>query len=276
MGVLPPGRAGAVIVLVAVLTACDGGTTGPEGADPPSPASSSTPAETASPRADPYAGWLLPNLRSLAATDLQVERAGGRRRLRFAASLANVGDGPLAVVPGERSGCPRRQIRVRQVVRLDADGDGTFRRRRDVEQRRRPGGCMLDHPGHDHWHFDAMAAYTLTVPGTSTRVSRDKVSFCLRDNTRAPDGPRSVRRAYFGECTAESPQGISPGWVDVYRADLDGQWLRLPPGIDGRLACLTLAADPADLLLEGDETDNATTIPIRIDGTRVRRLPDGC
>ena len=26
---------------------------------------------------------------------------------------------------------------------------------------------MLDHPTHDHWHFDAMAAYTLTVPGTA-------------------------------------------------------------------------------------------------------------
>ena len=41
-------------------------------------------------------------------------------------------------------------------------------------------------------------------------------------------------------------------------------------------ACLTLEADPADLLLETDETDNATSIPIRIVGTRVRRLASGC
>ena len=135
---------------------------------------------------------------------------------------------------------------------------------------------MLDHPTHDHWHFDAIAAYTLTVSGTATRVARDKVSFCLRDNEPAPDRARTVRRAYFGECSATSPQGISPGWVDVYRADLDGQWLRVPRGIDGRPACLTLEADPADLLLETDETDNATSIPIRIVGTRVRRLASGC
>ena len=135
---------------------------------------------------------------------------------------------------------------------------------------------MLDHPTHDHWHFDAMAAYSLTVPGRQTRGARDKVSFCLRDNERVAGHPRVVPRSHFGDCTAESPQGISPGWVDVYGADLDGQSLRLPPRIDGRVACLRLEADPADLLLETDETDNATAIPIRIDGTRVRRLGGGC
>jgi len=275
MGVLAAGPASAVVLLTAVLTACDGGAAVPEGADPPSSASSTTRAETATPRADPYEGWLLPNLRSLAATDLQVERVGARRRLRFSASLANVGDGPLTVVPSGRAGCPLGQLRVRQVVRLDADGDGRFQRRRDTERRRGPGGCMLDHPRHDHWHFDAMAAYTLSVPGTSMRVRRDKVSFCLRDNVRVP-GPRQVRRAFFGECSAASPQGISPGWVDVYTAELDGQWLRLPPRVDGRLACLTLEADPAGLLLESVETDNATAIPLRIDGMRVRRLGTGC
>ena len=70
---------------------------------------------------------------------------------------------------------------------------------------------MLDHPTHDHWHFDAMASYALTVPGTALRVARDKVSFCLRDNERVPSSPRVVRRSYFGECTADGPQGISPG-----------------------------------------------------------------
>lgn len=282
MGAIPAGRVYAAGMLLAVLTACEGGAAAPDGTDPgqaaspSSPATSTSPTGTATPLPDPYAGWLLPNMRSLAADDLQIERLGDRRRLRFAASLANVGSGPLVVVPRDRSGCPRGQIRVRQVVRLDADRDGTFQRRRDVERRRRPGGCMLDHPTHDHWHFDAMAAYTLAVPGTSIRVGRDKVSFCLRDNSRAPGRPRTVRQAFFGECSASTPQGISPGWVDVYPADLDGQWLRVPPRIDGRLACLTLQADPAGLLLETDETDNATSIPIRIDGTRVRRLRHGC
>jgi hypothetical protein len=266
------GRASAALAVLALLASCEGDA-GPPAAEP-SP--SRTPGATAEPAVDPYAGWLLPNMRSVAASDLRVERVGGERRLRFAASLANLGDGPMLVVPRGRGECPRGQIRVRQEVHLDSNGDGVFKRQRDVQRRRRPGGCMLDHPTHDHWHFDAMAAYRLSIPGTARRVSRDKVSFCLRDNERARGRPRTVRRAYFGECSATGPQGISPGWIDVYGADLDGQWLRVPRGIDGRSACLTLEADPDDLLLETDETDNTTSIAVRITGTRVRRLAGGC
>lgn len=263
------GRVGAALLVLVTVVACDA-------AAPEESAPSPTPTADVLIVPDPYEGWLLPNMRSIAATDLQVERIGTVRRLRFAASLANVGDGPMLVVPRGRAGCPRGQLRVRQVVHVDGNGDGLFQRRRDVEKRRRRGGCMLDHPTHDHWHFDAMAAYTLHVPGTSTRVSRDKVSFCLRDNERAPGHPRVVRRSYFGDCSATSPQGISPGWVDIYRADLDGQSLRLPAGLGRRAACLTLRADPLDLLLEADEADNATSLLLRIVGDRVRRLPGTC
>ena len=135
---------------------------------------------------------------------------------------------------------------------------------------------MLEHPTHDHWHFDAMAGYSLSTPPGDRLSAQRKVSFCLRDNRRVRGVETLVAREHFGECTRGGPQGISPGWVDVYRAALDGQWLRVPAGIDGRLACLTLEADPADLLLESDETDNATSIPIRITGTRVRRLSSAC
>ena len=266
------GRASAAVALLAALTACDGGGS----RDDADPRPTHTPRATATVPPDQYADWLLPNMRSIAASDLEVERVDGERRLRFAASLANVGDGPMLVVPRGRAECPHRQIRVRQVVHLDGNGDGAFQRGQDEELRRRPGGCMLDHPTHDHWHFDAMAAYTLSLAGTSRRVSRDKVSFCLRDNERVAGTPRRVRRAYFGECSESSPQGISPGWVDVYGADLDGQWLRVPRGADGRRTCLTLEADPDDLLLETDETDNATSIPLRISGSRVRRLSGTC
>jgi len=122
-----------------------------------------------------------------------------------------------------------------------------------------------------------MAAYSLRRPAaTNPVVTRDKVSFCLRDNQRVPGVPVVVRREHFGECSRQGRQGISPGWVDVYGADLDGQWLRLPRGLDGEVACLDLAADPLGLVDEADETDNATSIPLRISGNRVRRLSGTC
>lgn len=132
---------------------------------------------------------------------------------------------------------------------------------------------MLRHPGHDHWHFDAMAAYALRLPGTEEPlVARDKVSFCLRDNARIPRHPVTVRREHFGECSRNRVQGISPGWVDIYKADLDGQWLTLPRDVDRRLLCLDLAADPYDQLVEVDEVDNGTSVPIRVNGGNVRRV----
>jgi hypothetical protein len=217
---------------------------------------------------------LLPNLRSLGATDLQVEVLAGVRRLRFAASLANLGPGPLVLVPRGRGECPAGQHGSLQVRYVDSDGDGRYDRRRDTAQTRSFAGCMVRHPGHDHWHFDAMARYTLRRPDADRPLAqRPKVSFCLRDNRRVPGQPVVVRREHFGECTRTGPQGISPGWVDVYDADLAGQWLPLPEGTGG-LLCLELAADPGDLVEEADETDNATVVGIRVDGDAVRRVPD--
>lgn len=129
---------------------------------------------------------------------------------------------------------------------------------------------MLRHQGHDHWHFDAMASYRLRLAGDGGAVAhRPKVSFCLRDNERL-DGVAGPRREHYGECSATRDQGISPGWVDVYGADLDGQWLMLPRTFTDGVVCLDLEADPRGLVSETDETDNATTTPIRIRGDRAQ------
>ena len=81
-----------------------------------------------------------------------------------------------------------------------------------------------------------------------------------------------VPRRHFGRCSRNSQQGISPGWVDLYKADLSGQWLRLPTDVGSEVLCLDLTADPLRRLVETDETDNATSVAFRIDGTRVRRV----
>jgi hypothetical protein len=253
---------------VAALTGC----TGDVG---PSPEASDR-ETTAAPRpvaAPPESDLLLPNMRSLNAGDLQVERVPLGRRLRFAASLANLGPGPLVLEPRARRDCPAGQHFAVQRIHRDANGDGEFQRRRDTATRVRRAGCMHDHPTHDHWHFKAMAEYALRMPSsTRPRVDRNKVSFCLRDNRRVSGVPTRVRREWFGDCTRAGPQGISPGWVDVYRADLDGQALLLPRRVDGRLLCLDLTADPLDRLTETDEGDNATSIGIRVRGLEVRRV----
>jgi Lysyl oxidase len=237
-------------------------------------ASPSATEETA-PEADPRVrAALLPNMRSLDARDLRLQVTPAGRRLRFAGWLANVGSGPLVLLPRGRRQCGPREHSATQILYRDRNEDGTYQRDRDQRTRRRFAGCMLRHAGHDHWHFDAMAAYSLRRPGTTSRLAaRPKVSFCLRDNTRVEGVPTTVRREHFGDCTARGVQGISPGWIDVYGPDLDGQWLRLPRGVDREVLCLDVEADPRDLVRESDESDNATTVAVRVAGREVRRVP---
>ena len=217
---------------------------------------------------------LLPNMRSLKPTDLQIEVVGSERRLRFAASLANFGPGPLLVLPQGRSKCPRGQYPAVQVLHRDANNDGAFQLKGDKAYLRRDVGCMLHHPGHKHWHYDPMARYTLRLPGSDVAlVARNKVSFCLRDNRRVSVPGQTQVARQFRRCTRSSQgQGVSPGWTDLYKADLNGQWLRLPRGMDGDVLCLDLEADPRGQLTETNEMDNATSIAIRVDGTKVRTV----
>lgn len=280
-GRLLTGAAAALVLVVAGLAV-----SGQRGSDDetgttaasPSLSPSATPEPSPSATPDPNAGLLLPNMRSLDAFELQVERTADGRLLRFAAALANLGPGPLLLLPRPQgTGCgPRRHPAVQRLFR-DARGDERYRLGRDrLAGRRLDVGCMVRHPTHDHWHFDAMARYSLRRAGTDEPlVARDKVSFCLRDNRRVPGSPRVVRREHFGDCTRRTRQGISPGWVDVYSADLDGQSLRLPRRVDGRQLCLDLEADPRGVLTETDETDNGATIGLRIRGDRVVRTGTG-
>jgi hypothetical protein len=64
---------------------------------------------TPTPRVPQPPPLLLPNMTSLNASDLQIEVVGSTRRLRFAASLANVGPGPLFLLPRGRGDCPAGQ-----------------------------------------------------------------------------------------------------------------------------------------------------------------------
>jgi hypothetical protein len=222
--------------------------------------------------ATPRPAALRPNMRSLEAFDFRIRDTDERRRIRFSAALANLGPGPVVVEPSSEVACPSRQRGAEQVLHLDANDDGVFQRRQDRLTVRREAGCMLDHPTHGHWHFDAMAGYSLRLPGaTEPLVSRDKVSFCLRDNIRVPDTQVQQRREYFGDCRRNGPQGISPGWTDVYEYDLDGQSLPLPGFVDDAVVCVDLEADPMSLLDETEEDDNATSIAIEVSGDDVRR-----
>lgn len=261
--------AATAIVIKASSTSGDGGATSIDAAHQPGTAPIIT--EDKALTAGEGVPLLRPDVFSLRARNIQMSVRGNRRVLRFAAMLANRGPGPMVLRPRPRRHCPPGQRHARQLVHVDRNRDGRFQRRTDTAVRSRPAGCMMDHPTHGHWHFDAMASYRLVDPAPRRRLvsGRAKVSFCLRDNQPIPGTRPRQRRQYFGECGRTVVQGISPGWVDLYDINTPGQSLRVPRRTRDGVYCLLLRADPRDQLLETNEGNNARARPVRIRGNRV-------
>jgi hypothetical protein len=199
---------------------------------------------------------------------MSIQRSHGRRDLRFAGTLANIGPGPLELMTNRAHPCPRGERHASQIIYRDVDGTHHFRRSIDKQTTRRSAGCFLFHPEHNHWHFDAAARYRLFNPHAKGYISQSKkVSFCLRDSERVPRRLGEFRRgSYYGDCSLDRPQGITVGWADVYESFLSGQSLRLPPRVRNGLYCLSVKVDPKELLHEADETNNISYRAFRIKG----------
>jgi hypothetical protein len=211
---------------------------------------------------------LLPDMRSIRAADLHIEKSDHRRRLLFSATLVNIGVGPLEVVPRPGGECRSGERRVDQAIYQDRDRNGVFKRGVDIRRVFREAGCMVFHPAHNHWHIEASAKYKLTRPEDSTPLAKSsKVSFCLRDTVHYQP---SHRKAFYGACTRDKRQGITPTWGDLYQWFLPDQDLTLPRSLSRGLYCLQLIADPKDEFRESNETNNASSRAIHIQGTTVR------
>lgn len=223
---------------------------------------------------------LKPNLVVLPAADLYVQHGATGRRLRFESALGNVGRGPVEVRPNFNHPCPPGKHHATQILFRDMDGSKRFRRDRDTQVARRSAGCMVFHPQHDHWHFEAASRYLLFKAGQreGARVARRKMSFCLRDSRRLPSSYGTWRYAqHYGACSRYSPQGISIGWVDVYQSFLAGQALRLPERMGDGLYCLQINVDPRNMLLESNDDDNMSMRAFYLRGDSVSlRRPTRC
>ncbi len=207
----------------------------------------------------------LPNLQAFPAEDIvMAENFGGVLELRFSARIWNSGAGPLELIAGEVS---RGQQNVYQRIYSD---DGSYQDEL--------AGSFVWHQGHDHFHFEDFAVYTLQpVKGNSKRSSA-KTSFCLMDSAivdgQLPGAPNSPAYANCGNFF----QGISVGWADVYGSELPGQSIDLSRLKDGEYR-LIIEADPRRRLVESDDSDNESCVllDIRVSTQTLTILdPTGC
>lgn len=104
-------------------------------------------------------------------------------------------------------------------------------------------------PAHGHYHVVDFATYRLLDRAGVVVVAAHKQAFCLRDSSRVrPDAGR--RR--FDDCVV---QGISPGWADVYPANLPCQWLDVTDVAPGAYV-LEVEVDPSRRYAEGSVEDD--------------------
>ena len=120
-------------------------------------------------------------------------------------------------------------------------------------------------PCHDHHHFDDYAAYTL-LDGDEVVAVGHKQAFCLLDY----DNWAWPELGEDGQVYTCFNQGLSVGWSDTYRANLDCQWIDVTDVAPGsytlRMDINVLPAGKAQpTLVERRYDNNRLEIPVLVD-----------
>jgi hypothetical protein len=201
----------------------------------------------------------LPNITPLRASGMAIATAAdGSKQLRFNTTSWNNGAGPLEL----RGGPVDTSTSKQQVLQRIYQTDGSYR---EVS-----AGFFEYHPTHNHMHFDDYAVYTLqpvNAPGASARTGT-KMTFCIMDTDKVNAKlPGASKKAVYKTC-GSSMQGMSVGWGDTYGSYLDGQSIDISGLPDGDYN-LSIGVDPKGQIVESNESDNTSSIGIRIVGQTV-------
>ena len=215
-------------------------------------------------------------------------------QLRFAVSIANVGDGPIETLGKHEWLCNGKQVdSTRQCP------DGSYARQRLYQRIYRKEDQKLtwtdrvagtnyydSKPGHDHFHVDDWVEFRLVKltadqhgkPKRTVVAKGRKVSFCLFDSgiCQNRDSLCTYRNRVYGEktlinygmgdfpdCKAQK-QGISVGGYDTYGLLYEGQFIQLPKGLAAGKYRFEIEIDPGRIYREKDRSNNLFAMTVTI------------
>lgn len=210
--------------------------------------------------ADLPEGTPVPDLRSLPAFGIELNRKG--TQLRFAANVWNNGTSDLVV-----DGFRREDEDVMDAYQYFLDDDG------EVVDYEPVGEMEWDpDPTHQHWHFTDFATYRLLAEDKTTEVVSGKEAFCLA-NTDAVDltaagANWTVSYDDLGSvCGGLESQAIrevlAAGWGDTYAQFRAGQAFPIANVPDG-VYYIQVLANPEQNLIEADTANNESLRRIRL------------
>ena len=175
----------------------------------------------------------------------------GHVLMRLSSATPNLGIGPVELIGTNTA--PEVYQRIYR-------GDGSYEDRL--------AGEFIFHPTHNHLHFNNWLEYRLRSVLVDDAVGPivafgTKISFSVIDldpyDLSIPDAaPASKYKGGFF-------QGVSPGWMDVYHAELPDQWIDITGVAPGRY-WLEEIVDPDNRIVESNEDNNMTRILIELIG----------
>ena len=215
-------------------------------------------------------GGLLPDMRTVVPTHLQLVNEQQRETLRFSNGIANTGPGPWALRPDRPLTDEQTQVGAVQEIR---DSNAYYKCGEQPKQitacynvvSERLAGLFEFHPAHNHWHIGAVALFEVrqgSPTGPVVGGNSIKTTFCLIDWYKLDDNSPTAERTFF-DCYS-SFQGIQSGWVDQYHQSTVGQQLDLTGVPDGDEYFLVSTANPDGIFTELDGTNNTAWVKFRL------------
>lgn len=209
-------------------------------------------------------------------------------QLRFAASIANIGDGPLEIIGTNEWICGEQHVDTCRVCpdgsmsRLKVRQKIYSKNRTQLLSSERDAGTMYieNLPGHNHYHVDDWVEFRLVKIDTGRReivAKGKKVSYCLYTTGSCyhKDGLCVIDGKNYGEtmpnfgmgnyqtCNFDK-QGISVGGFDTYGMLYEGQFIDLPRNLTSGDYFLEIEIDPNHIYLETNRTNNIFQMKYRI------------
>lgn len=204
---------------------------------------------------------LLPDLAMGPIQDIAVASTqSGEQRLRFAATIVNIGEGPL-LVRAQRPWLGGQEWSVDQWVEERGGG---------YSETRTAASLVYGGDGHNHWHVRQVEVHQIEALDGTVLGRLVKQGFCFFDtDPYRPDLPGAPEHSVWGAGGCASildtrvRMGLSVGWGDTYpwhlideRIDVSG----LPDGVYR----LREIADPNNDFEESNEANNETWVDIQL------------